>query len=187
MRNVCRLAFLAVLWLIPIAPAQTTPVQSYSERDASGIYRIVLSAVTKKSALVVTTTVNPVLCVPAHRDMSDDEFRAALSDFRNVNQQKWDIGNFLDSKRAISRSEIDSLFKEGILEGWKQLRLKYPDHPFYQAVSAVGFDPHHSVAIVYSEVRCGPKCGTGEFRYFLRRRGRWSELTKGVPSCSWIS
>jgi len=187
MRNLNRFAVLVLLWLIPVILADALKVQSYSERDALDIYAIVLPSAGKNSPLVVTTTLNPTACVPRDQDMPDDEFRAALAHFRDVNQQTWDISLLLRSETAISKSEIDSVFERGILEGWKQFRRKHPRNPSYVAVSAIGFSAHHTAAIVYSHVVCGPKCGTGRFRYFRRMHDRWIEVTGRMPKCTWIS
>ena len=187
MRSLNGFAFIALLWLIAVNDANPLTVQSYSERDALDIYRIVLPSAVKNPALVVTTTLNPTMCVPRGEDMPNDEFRAALAHFRDVNQQTWDISLLLRSDTAISRSEIDSFFERGVMEGWEHFRREHHRNLSYVAVSAIGFSAHHTVAIVYSEVRCGPKCGTGGFRYFRRMHDRWTEVTGRIPNCAWIS
>jgi hypothetical protein len=73
------------------------------------------------------------------------------------------------------------------MEGWKRFRQKHPDSLGYVALSAIGFNNAHTVAVVYSEGRCGGKCGAGGFKYFRRTRKRWQKVETDFPHCDWIS
>jgi hypothetical protein len=180
--SVSLLCLLSALWA-----GQAETVQPYSERDASHVYKLILPSGGKRSVLTLSTTVNAYPCVPTERDMPNADFRAALVDFKNVNQQRWNISAFIKSENIITRNEVDPLFKQGVMEGWKQFHAKYGDRRGYSAVSAIGFDAQHAVAIVYSETNGGPKMGAGRFRYFRRTKSTRREITSKVPDCGWIS
>jgi hypothetical protein len=158
-----------------------------SDSDAAQIYTTFLLSRGKQTVMVVSTTVAP-MCIPTDSEMPDKDFRAALNDFRRVSLEKKEISVGLPSGNELIRdNEVDSFFKSGIIEGWKQFRAAHPKSPAYLRLSAVGFNPNHDVAIVYSEIHCGPKCGTGGFQYFRREHGRWGRLKEDIPNCRWIS
>ena len=104
----------------------------------------------------------------------DHDCRNALGAFRKINDRKWDVSGLISSEQTITETTRDSMFTSGVIEGWKQFRQQHPHAGGYQAVSAVGFNTERTVAVVYSEVRCGAKCGTGGFTYFSRTPHGWS-------------
>jgi hypothetical protein len=161
--------------------------QQYSDSDAGQIYEALIPATARNSMLLLTVSVQPTICSPDESDMPDTQFRNALGAFRKMNDKKWDVSGLISSEQTITEAAVDSMFKSGVIGGWKQFRQQHPHASGYQAVSAVGFNAERTVAVVYSEVRCGAMCGTGSFTYFRRTPHGWSRVQAEMPSCRWIS
>jgi len=164
-------ALVSVLWPAMVVSAQTAPVKAYSEPDAVEVYGALFAPRSKRPILFLSTTVKPQICSVSEKEASeikDPEFREAMNAFRDVNEHVWDLSGVLKERKTISEAELDETFKPGVLEGWKQFRQKYPQSLGYYALSAVGFNNAHTVAVVYSEGRCGGLCGAGGFKYFRR-------------------
>jgi hypothetical protein len=161
--------------------------QQYADSDAGQIYKALIPETARKSMLLLTTSVHPTTCSPDDADMPDAQFRNALGAFRKINERKWDVSGLISSKQTITETALDSIFKLGVIEGWKQFRQQHPHASGYLAVSAVGFNTERTIAVVYSQVRCGSKCGTGSFTYFRRTPHGWSRVLARIPDCRWIS
>ena len=56
-------------------------------------------------------------------------------------------------------------------------------------VSAVGFNPDHSRALVYVAHYCGRLCGGGSYHLMVKEKGQWSTDRgfRGAPPCRWKS
>lgn len=185
MKRLLRFALIATLGLLGFASAE--PTRYSSELDSKQVYEALLLRQGQHSAMLVSTTVNPTTCLPGDSEMPDNDFRWALSDFRSATQQKEDISGWMSDYDMIREDEIDSFFKSGVMEGWKQFRAAHPKSPAYLRLSVVGFNADHSVAMVYSEVHCSPKCGAGGFHCFRREHGQWKKVERDIPDCRWIS
>ncbi len=68
------------------------------------------------------------------KEIPDPAFREAMEAFNDVDKQNWDLSEELRQQRTISETEIGSIFRPGIVEGWKQFRQRYPDFAGYVAV-----------------------------------------------------
>jgi hypothetical protein len=141
----------------------------------------------KRSLLLLSTTVEPKVCTVKAKEITDPEFRQAMDAFHEVNEQVWELSRTLGGLKTISRLELNETFKPGVMEGWKRFRKNHPDSLGYIAISAIGFNGMHTVAVVYSEGRCGGKCGAGGLQYFRRTRKGWRKVNADFPRCDWIS
>jgi hypothetical protein len=149
-----------------------------------------LFAPQSKRLILLSTTVKPKTCSMSEneaREIKNPEFREAMNAFRDVNEQVWDLSRVFGDRKTITEAELDETFKLGVMEGWKRFRLKYPDSFGYVALSAVGFNSAHTVAVVYSERRGGPKWGAGGLTYFRRTQKGWQRVNTDFPNCDWIS
>jgi hypothetical protein len=180
-------ALVSILGLAMLMSAQTASVKSYSDPDAREVYRALITPQAKRPPLLLSTTVKPWICSVSPKEIADPEYREAVEVFQDVNQEVWDLSSVLSDRKTISQPQLDEIFKPGAIEGWKLFREKYPDFLGYVALSAVGFNNSHTVAVVYSEGRCGGKCGAGGFKYFRRTPRGWQRAKKDFPSCDWIS
>jgi hypothetical protein len=68
-------------------------------------------------------------------------------------------------------AEID----RAVAAGWDRFRTAYKGAGGFVSVSAVGFDPGLTRAIVWVSYACGPKCGSREFRRFVKKGQAWRE------------
>ena len=185
MRKTLKFVLVSVLCL-QWSSGQIAPVKSYSEANVPEVYKALIGPQSKKSLLVRSTTVAPMNCSVSGEEITDTEFREAMSAFLAVNEQVWDLSQVLGDRKTISNEDLDETFKPGVMEGWKRFRQRHPDIPGYVGLSAIGFNKAHTVAIVYSEVRCGGKCGAGGFKYFRHTKG-WRRVNPNFPNCDWIS
>jgi len=71
---------------------------------------------------------------------------------------------------------------------WPAFYQRYPDSGGYVEVSAVGFDPSKTRAMVYVSHYCGGLCGGGSYHLLEKSGGAWREAdVPGVSTCIWIS
>src|ERR1700690_3213867 len=143
MRNAFEYAVLGLLWPAILLGAQVGSTKAYSEPDAAQIYEV-LSSGRQQKVLTLTTNAQSGTCSVNPKEIPNPAFREAMEAFNDVNKQNWDLSEELRQLRTISETEIGSIFKPGIVEGWKQFRLRYLDCAGYVAFSAVGFDKAHT-------------------------------------------
>jgi hypothetical protein len=174
------------LCLITLANGQTVSVPRYADADALLVYKAVIPSSSRFSVLMVNSTVEPTQCTPSEKDMPDAQFREALDAFHRANSQKWNLSGLLNDQKLITETELDSIFKSGPIEGWKEFHNQHPKFRGYMRASAVGFNSAHTIAILYTEAFCNAKCGSGAFSYFRRTPNGWSRVTVDIPNCRWI-
>ncbi len=186
MRKKLKCVLVSLLWL-QWSSGQIAPVKAYSEANVPEVYKTLIGPQSKKSFLVRSTTLAPMNCSVSGKEITDTEFREAMSAFLAVNEQAWDLSQVLGERKTISNEALDETFKPGVMDGWKRFRQMHPDSPGYVGLSAIGFNKARTVAIVYSEVRCGGKCGAGGIKYFRHTPRGWQRVNPNFPSCDWIS
>src|SRR5262249_227524 len=70
---------------------------------------------------------------------------------------------------------------------WKDFYRKYPESGGWIELSAVGFNPEKTVAVVYVGHHCGNLCAGGHFQVLLKKNGKWAPIEwKGIAS-AWAS
>jgi|HubBroStandDraft_6_1064221.scaffolds.fasta_scaffold243919_2 hypothetical protein len=188
--NTLKYALVSVLWPAMVVSAQSAAVKVYSEPDAAEVYGALFATRSKKPILFLSTTVKPHICSVSEKEaeqIKDPAFREAMSAFRDVNEQVWDLSRVLEGRKTTGEGELDETFKPGVVEGWKQFRQRYAHSLGYFALSAIGFNNAHTAAVVYSEGRCGGLCGAGGFKYLRRTPDGWKRVNTGFPQCDWIS
>jgi hypothetical protein len=96
-----------------------------------------------------------------------NKFRDAIIAFNRDQRKKW---------RLQSRFQINKEYKlvgSGVIS-------TLPDYPQSSAtlvsMSAVGFNPQKSRAIVYMESSCGGLCGSGRHHLLEKVHGKWKEV-----------
>jgi hypothetical protein len=92
---------------------------------------------------------------------------------------------------VVPKSEIMALFQEAKSDpglGWPAFYRRYPDSGGYMQLSAVGFDPAKTRALVYIGHQCGGLCGGGEHYLLQKTDGVWRPVKlPGVTQCIWAS
>ncbi len=65
--------------------------------------------------------------------------------------------------------------RKAVGSGWDVFRATYKGAGGYVGVSAAGFDPQQTRAILWVTYTCGASCGSREFRFFTKAGTRWRE------------
>jgi hypothetical protein len=89
--------------------------------------------------------------------------------------------------QIVSTSELDAAFNRpapnAIKDGWEGFRQSFPDSKGYLILSAVGFSPDKTIALVYVDYRCGGLCGSSRYYILEKHDGHWVRSTpKGLKS-----
>jgi hypothetical protein len=120
---------------------------------------------------------------------TDSRMREAATDYNKQNSEhrllKAEELRFGGKIELLSPSDLDSIFADGIISGWKKFREVHPEVRGYTDLSAVGFSADKNFAIVFSGRYCGPTCGSGGIVTLSRKNGIWRR--NGDQLCSWIS
>ncbi|MBC7795825.1 MAG: hypothetical protein H7Z37_03010 [Pyrinomonadaceae bacterium] len=105
------------------------------------------------------------------------------------------IENYFKLPRKITiatKTEIDRFFvydeyeiyKDPSKDGWKMLRLKYPETGHLVTFSRVGFNKKRTQALVSMVRGCGYTCGAGLYFSLNKVNGRWKIKKYAI---SWVS
>jgi hypothetical protein len=114
------------------------------------------------------------ICDPYLSPEYDETWRPVLGDYVRQNGQKRTLKPLFassESFRLISSDEINSAFQDSPYDRTRFYREL--DHRGYFELSAIGFDPEHTKAVVYSAVHCGGTCGKGMHTTWEKRGGAW--------------
>ncbi|HMG32399.1 MAG TPA: hypothetical protein VKM94_00570 [Blastocatellia bacterium] len=161
---------------------------SYEDSDAYEVYAAILPSewtlrVAHAKRLVFTQETRPYeMCLrPAEGEQS--LYESAIADYISVNKTKWRLGNHFIIEQPyeiVSRDSLTSL-------AWKDFYRKYPESGGWIELSAVGFNPEKTVAVVYVGHHCGNLCAGGHFQVLLKKNGKWAPIEwKGI-ACAWAS
>jgi hypothetical protein len=180
----------ALCLLIGCRTQQTA--HTYDDVEAYSVYSSILP---DTSPLVIrewTTTYD--LCLRPLDDQSEKVLRPALDDYLKVNSKAWLLSPSGGSRQYIifPEGELESTFTSGTdgvqsEKGWKTFFQRHPSYQGWMEVSAVGFNPDKTIAVVYVGYHCGDECGGGEFKAMQKQDGKWRLLTgKGRWNrCAW--
>ena len=168
--------------------AQQPPL---SDRDTYAVYAALFAksgaSSVERRPLVIrsdTRTRFNISCLPSGRAIAGD-WKPAMDDFlRQTASQRFLNQSLLVVEvpfEIAAWSEI--MTGEDTGDGWKNFRARWPKAEGYYDVTAVGFDPARTRAIVYIGFHSG--AGRGEGRYhFIEKIGGWSEVVlDGVDAC----
>lgn len=84
----------------------------------------------------------------------------------------------------ISQKEVESVFSEHSMDGWGLIFEKYPESEGLITLSAVGFNPEMTQALVHVGIGCGGLCGVGSFFLLHKDNGLWKVQKKIM---TWVS
>lgn len=159
---------------VPADPCQSSPEFKVEEdTDAYAIYSVLLPAeqpTVRFWNITNQTERGPLpMCVTPAPDQ-EGIYRPVIEQFEIRNRERLALGrNFdLPAYRLVSRED-------------KVL-------PVFE-VSAVGFNPEHTRALVYVGHHCGSLCGGGTYHLMVKRNGKWEPDNefRGGPFCAWVS
>jgi hypothetical protein len=187
-----RLILLPTLTLVSVLFAGVAAQQSpLSDRDTYAVYATFFAnsgaSSVERRPLVIrsdTRTRGNISCLPSGRPIAG-EWKLSMDDFLRQSASQ----RFLNQSllivdvpfEIVAWSEI--MTGEDTYDGWMNFRARWPKAEGYYDVTAVGFDPGRTRAIVYVGFHSG--AGRGEGRYhFMEKIGGWSEVVlDGVDAC----
>jgi hypothetical protein len=178
--------------------SKSTP--PYENPEAYGVYSAVLSMGGQwddsKSLVVLKELPLKEWPIGSPRDAlrGDEEFRGnfdrIFKSFEQANRQSLFLENYFviqKSYQLVGLAELESAFHstkpDAHRDGWEGFRQHFPNSTGYLILSAVGFNPERTIAIVFVDYRCGGLCGSARY-YILQKRDKdWiSYSPKGLQS-----
>jgi hypothetical protein len=115
----------------------------------------------------------------------------AMEDYVRKNREPWLLQRNFGMARPyeiLPYANVDLIFgQHSLFEGWELFYRLYPASGGIAELSAVGFNPGKTVAVLYAGCFCGPLCGAGGFHVFQKVAGSWIPLPWTGASCWWIS
>ncbi|MDR3739769.1 MAG: hypothetical protein P4L40_12215 [Terracidiphilus sp.] len=163
--------------------------KAYDDKDAYQIYSLLLphqeSYEFAKGTLVIQSdTVSPpkenARCMTPQ---AAAEFEEAVADFDRENLKPRSLQRLFQIEKPyelVTNESIRKLFKEGF---WKSFYERYPNSGGYIVMSAVGFNPQRTQAVVYMGSACGGLCGRWSLHLLEKVDGKW----KSVPGFNCIT
>ena len=172
-------------------PTQVTS-SAYDDADAYEVYASILPSEWPlrvqhaKQLVILRETKSVQMCLkPANE--SEAKVGPAISNYLELNKKKWLLQpklSFETPYQLLETGQIEALMKKG---RWEDYYRQYPDSGGVIAVSAVGFNPDKTVAVVYMGHSCGMLCGGGTFHVLEKIDGKWKPLEWKGSSCAWAS
>lgn len=170
--------------------------KNYDDTEAYKVYSAILPQEwpweeADATTLVIRIETEPYgMCINPDRE-SGKIVGTAIADYKKKNGGKWLLQREFDIDKPyemVSSSEIDTIFQTEGVGGWKQFYERHPDSGGWIELSAVGFNPLKTIAVVYAGHFCGGLCGGGTFHVLQKVDGKWIPLRlKGGKSCAWAS
>ena len=160
---------------------QQGSLRTYENSDAYIVYNELLttkftSLLSDGKPLVISAETVPFgMCLKPDDDSKS--LTAAIADYRKQNQWQWLL------QRKFNREKQYELLPPQEIRA----RFQKPGDGVNIELSAVGFNPAKTVAVVYAGYRCPGLCGSGTFYVFQKKRGQWLPLDWKGQSCSLAS
>ena len=89
---------------------------------------------------------------------------------------------------VVAKADLREIFEADLSDSWRSFYDRFPDSGGITYVSAVGFDPAKTRAMVYVAHVCGRLCGGGTHHFLEKQDGVWREVeVPGVEQCVWMS
>ena len=93
---------------------------------------------------------------------------------------------------VVPREQIEAAFQKPAANdnsfGWARFHQQYPESHGYMQLSAVGFNPSKTRALVYVSHHCGGLCGGGTHHLLEKVNGAWRPAQlDDVTMCRWAS
>jgi hypothetical protein len=178
------------------------PPAVYDDSEAYAVYAVILGRKVspddnKRSPLIIEDQTTDY---PTYGDESDaclkpepasePTFGPLITAYRALNKKPWllqDKFNFPFKYQLVPRATIDAFFEKKNVGGWEDFYKRFPRSGGYVYVSAVGFNPDRTLAMVYAGHSCGGLCGGGGYRFLKKVDGKWTEINFPGQTCTWVS
>jgi hypothetical protein len=188
-----------LMTVIVLAPAQEkglSEAKAYDDVEAYKVYSAILPnewpwSEANATTLVIRAETEPYAMCIAPDKKSEKIVGNAIADYKKKNAKKWLLQRQFEidkSYEMVSSEEIDTIFNTEGIAGWKTFYERHPDSGGWIELSAVGFNPSKTIAVVYAGHSCGGLCGGGTFHILQKVNGKWLPLRlEGGTSCAWES
>jgi len=129
------------------------------------------------------------MCIHPDKE-SEDVLDPAIANYNEVNSKIWLLQPDFRIEKPydlVSMKDIPHVLENDTVAGWRppgEERRKYVGS---LELSAVGFNPQKTVAVVYIGHQCGSLCGGGTFHLLEKKEGKWQPLKWKGSTCSWVS
>jgi hypothetical protein len=113
--------------------------------------------------------------------------QATLSNYLSQNRESRHLENHFNLKVKtvlINQKEVESIFKEHSMDGLGIIFERYPGSRGLITLSAVGFNPDMTQALVHVALSCGALCGEGNLFLLRKDNGVW-KIQKKIAT--WVS
>jgi hypothetical protein len=121
------------------------------------------------------------------RERMPELSQATFTDYLSKKLKSRPLENRFDLKIKavlISQKEVESVFKEHSIDGWRVIFERYPNSQGLITLSAVGFNPDMTQALVHVGIGCGGLCGEGNLFLLHKENGVWKVQKKIM---TWVS
>lgn len=172
-------------------PTQVTS-STYEDTDAYEVYASVLHSewplrvAHAKQLVILRETRSYQMCLkPANESAA--RVGPAISNYLELNKKQWLLQpklSFETPYQLLEAEKIKALMKQG---RWDEYYRQYPESGGVIEVSAVGFNPDKTIAVVYMGHSCGMLCGGGTFHVLEKIDGKWKPAEWMGSSCAWAS
>jgi hypothetical protein len=185
--------FVSVIVLASAQVKDSSEAKPYDDVEAYNVYSTILPnewpwSAANATTLVIRSETEPYAgCISPDKE-SEKVVGSAIADYKKENRTKWLLQRQFQIEKPyeiVNSDTIAIVQKEG---GWNGFYNRYPNSGGWIELSAVGFNPSKTIAVVYAGHSCGGLCGGGMFHILQKVDGKWVPLRfKGVTSCSWQS
>ena len=172
---------LCVVLIFGNAWAQPLLTDNEAYRVYGSVFGRLAESTPDRRPLVIRSHTRPraqMACLPTGGPI-ENEWKVVMDDFLQQNAS----AHVLDARRLLLTVPFEivpwSVIKSGEDWGdaWDNFATRWPKAGGYYDISAVGFDPARTRAIVYVGLHTG---ATGEGQYhFLEKAGDWAQITPG--------
>src|SRR6266446_749595 len=153
---------LLVLGSLLLTASYYSSLQNWAEKEEAAIsyeepeaYKVYSAVVPKdslwreaKTLVIQIETRGNELCIQPDEEV-ERFIGSAIADYERVNQKKWALRSDIDIAKPYSLIHYDEIYN--ILKepnGWKTFFQHHPDTGGYIVLSAVGFNPDKTVAVI---------------------------------------
>ena len=178
-------AFVAILGLAPACSSQEASTEypdlvatPYVDADAYSIYAILLEDTHHPVFVVQSETESWALATPEKMGIKGDRTfqRVWGTALRDLAKQYRQPRLLMPDIPMVAPYELLSTAQARQREAY-----------YYYSFSAVGFDPQKRHAIVTMNHFCGALCGGGESHFFVKKNGKWREVSVKASLEVWAS
>ncbi|HVP40254.1 MAG TPA: hypothetical protein VMS93_13835, partial [Candidatus Saccharimonadales bacterium] len=179
----------------------------YETTDAYEVYAAVLPSAwpwrgAHAESLVIRLETCPnEMCLVADRE-DVAVLGPAITDYERLNENAWKLQRRLLIEKAYELVPDECLTHAGLppvncrgpdgrfggpgkRDYWGAFYERYPHSGGWIELSAVGFNPDKTVAVVYMASHFGWPGGQGSFHVLQKRDGKWQYMDWKGSSCSW--